>query len=234
MRFGKSILIIILGFIYLSPAQEKGEPIPEFKPDSTYVFLSPRPLVSIAPALRFYENGWGLNMLLSNFGYALGMFYQRNLSQDFLLFVSLYITGARKSDEFDVYNSNTGNYEIQDKINRLYLFPLMFGAQYAPFSKSLGESFKPYAEVGIGPSFIVSTPYDREFFNAFKYSSGYIRFGGFIGIGSNLSSKGQSILGLNIRYYFIPFGGSGLESIIDQPMTDFGGLFISLNIGTRF
>jgi hypothetical protein len=172
-------------------------------------------------------------MLLSNFGYALGLFYQRNLTQDLSLFTSLYLSGARKSDEFETVDRN-GNYVVEGKINRLYVFPLMVGVQYAPFSDALGASFKPYLETGMGPSFIVSTPYDREFFNAFKYASGYTRFGAFIGIGSNLSSKGQSILGINLRYYFIPFGGNGLESIINQPLTDFGGLFISLNIGTKF
>jgi hypothetical protein len=33
-----------------------------------------------------------------------------------------------------------------------------------------------------------------------------------------------------IRYYYIPFGGNGIDSIKDLPMKDFGGLFIALGI----
>ena len=237
MCMKKKTLISIIIFIFFSCSllfsQEKGEPVPQNIPDSTYVFTSPRPLVSIAPSLKFYENAWGLNMLLSNFGYALGIFYEKRLNQDLALFLSLYLTGARKTDEREMID-RYGNYVVPYKINRLYVFPLMVGVQQNVFSGILGPSFKPYVEAGLGPSFIVSTPYDRELFNSFKYAQGYTRFGAFLGIGANFSPKGQSIFGLNLRYYYIPFGGNGLESVIDQPLTDFGGLFLSLNIGSRF
>jgi len=93
---------------------------------------------------------------------------------------------------------------------------------------------RPFISAGIGPTFILSTPYDREFFNAFGYGAFYTRFGAFIGAGANFGNTNRSIMGLNIRYYFIPFGGNGLESIRDLPIKNFGGVFLSLSLGIRY
>jgi hypothetical protein len=48
-----------------------------------------------------------------------------------------------------------------------------------------------------------------------------------------IENSEKSYVTLDARYYLIPFGGEGLESIRGRPMKDFNGLFISLAIGIR-
>ena len=122
------------------------------------------------------------------------------------------------------------------------MFPLTIGVQRFFFKDEIFESFKPFLSCGVGPSLIIRTPYvsdtvtrqQVEFFKSFKYANYYWRFGGFIGAGTNFGSIGKSFMSLNIRYYFIPFGGEGLESVQHSPLHDFGGLFLSLSIGSKY
>jgi hypothetical protein len=53
-------------------------------------------------------------------------------------------------------------------------------------------------------------------------------------MGANFGSNNKTLVSANIRYYIIPFGGEGLESIKDLPITQFGGIFLSLSFGTKF
>jgi len=235
-------------------SQIKGEEPPVFNPDTTFIFKSPRPLIITDPAQRELKNAWGLSLLFSNNGFGLGMFYQYRLAHELYFFSSIYISGARKNDELDSYFTLDGSYYYQrvlGKKNRLFNVPLMFGIEKYFLTKELNDNLRPYAQLGIGPSFILSTPYQDtpctsndvtpcikgryyDFFESFGHAKLFVRWGGFIGIGANFESIVNSILGVNLRYYYIPFGGAGLESMQGQAITDFGGLFIGLNFGTRF
>ena len=114
------------------------------------------------------------------------------------------------------------------------MFPVIFGANYYVLTEELDNNFKPYISFGLGPTFILSTPYEKEFFDSFGYSSAYTRFGSFVGIGADLSGTGKSVMSVNIKYYYIPFGGDGLESIKKLPLENFGGIFLTLSVGMKF
>jgi hypothetical protein len=215
-------------------SQIKGEPPRVYNPDTVYIFNSPRPLFSNKPPELIYDKGLGVDLLFSGNGFGAGTFFQRTLAVDWYLFASLYISGARNTDEFDTYDPYTGQLNVVGKVNRLFMFPLMFGVQHNIFTNVLSESFKPYLSAGLGPTYILSTPYDREFFNSFGYSRSYIRFGSFVGFGANFGSSEKSLTSFNVRYYYIPFGGNGLESMSNNPIKDFGGLFLSLSVGIRY
>lgn len=232
-NFQLFIFIFLISEIYQLNCQPNGEAVPGIKPDTTFIFTSPRSLINIPPSKRYFENGIGLNMNISGNGFGMGMFYKRSLSKDLQAAISLLLSGARNTDEIEYYYSD-GSIRVPNKINRLYMFPLTLGLEQSVFSSSLNENFKPYVEGGIGAALIVSTPYDREFFNALHYARGYTKFAGFIGFGANFSSKPNAIFGIDLRYYYIPFGGNGLESIIGLPIYDFGGLFISFHVGNKF
>lgn len=263
MKFIIPLIVISFFFSFKSYSQIPGEEPPKYNPDTTFIFKSPRPLLE--PDIRKKDPvfGYGLSVLFSNNGFGLGAFFNYKLVSELYAFASLYISGARKTDEFDTpiyYNPYENPYSyylrVEGKKNRLFNIPLMFGVQKFFFANKLSDNFKPYAEAGIGPSFIISTPYQEapytferdmygyvipdslgyyyDFFESFKLAKLHIKPGGFIGIGANFESIPKSILGVNIRYYYIPFGGDGLESMLNQPIKDFGGLFISLNIGVRF
>ncbi len=224
-----------------SSAQQTGADKPEFNPDTVFTFHSPRPLLSLDELKNALTNAWGVDLVFSGNGFAGGVFMQKKIQEGFYGFVDLYISGARNSDEFELYDPTTRQTFIRDKINRLYMFPLMFGASYSLFQNKVIGSFKPFASAGVGPTFILSTPYyDKEkdifvgFFESFGSAKFFTRFGGFIGIGADIETSPRNVSNVEIRYFFIPFGGAGLESIEGLPITDFGGLFISFSIGFRY
>jgi hypothetical protein len=232
-------LIIILFFsaFNLSYSQEKGAPPPKYNPDSTIIFQSARPLVNIGDLENPDHWAWGFDLIVSNNGFGGGLFLNKYFSKDLFVFASLYLSGARNTDENDqyIYDTTSGiwDWKVPNKINRLYEFPLMIGVTQSLFTDVLSENFKPYVSAGLGPSFILSTPYSKEFFSAFKYSQFYVRFGSFVGIGANFVVSNKSLAALNLRYYFIPFGGNGLESLMNLPIKNFGGIFLSLSLGAK-
>ena len=256
MILHKRILLVAFAFLLMifceANSQIKGEEPPVFNPDTTFVFKSPRPLIITDINERELKSAWGLSLLFSNSGFGLGLFYQVRLAHELYLFSSLNFTGARKNDEIEYYFQENGYtvLRVPGKRSRLYNIPLMFGIEKYFLTKELNDNLKPYAQIGFGPSLVLSTPYQDtpcdpgvlncdtgryyEFFESFKYIKSYLKWGGFIGIGANFESVANSILGVNIRYYYIPFGAEGLESMKGQAIKDFGGIFIGLNLGTRF
>lgn len=240
----KIILVVIFsifssGFIF---GQEKGGDKP-FNPDSVIVFNSPRPLINNQPQSNTGINGWGGDLLLSDSGFGFGLFFHTFLSENLIAYTSLYISGARNSDEFEEYNYYSNTWQVRNKINRIYKFPLMVGLQYFIFKDALSESLQPYLSMGLGPTFIVSAPYTYNripngeimgWFKSFSYADTYTKFGGFIGIGSYFGNLSKNVLGVNVKYYYVPFGGNGLESVIGLPIENFGGIFLSLSFGTAF
>jgi hypothetical protein len=221
-------------------SQEKGGANPDFNPDSVIVFKSPRPLIQKITETNTLSSGWGGDFLLSDSGFGIGFFFHTFITEELLAYASLYISGARNSDEFED-RDNSGYWTVRNKINRLYKFPLMFGLQQFLFKGSISESLQPYITAGVGPTFILSTPYTynripngevMNWFESFNYSEWNTKMGGFVGIGAYFGSLSKSVLGFNIKYYYVPFGDNGLESIIGLPITNFGGIFLSLSIGT--
>lgn len=202
--------------------------------DTTFVFTSPRPLIADSLAILPAKYIWGMNVFVTGSGYAVGMYYQRFISKNFLVFADFAISGARNTDEQEFYDPYTNSYRVPGKVNRLFLFPLMFGTQYRLFSETFDDTFRPFINLGIGPSFILATPYDHEFFSAFGDGSLYVKFGGFAGLGANIGSFGRSVSSVSLRYYVIPFGNGGLESIRNLPITDFGGAFLTLSVGWAY
>ena len=229
------VSIFVLGFgIPKLEAQIKGEESPEYNPDTLYIYTSPRPLINQEEISGEVKQAWGLDLLFSGNGFGLGLFYQKAFTEDLFAFASFYISGAKNTDEFELYDYNTGQFFILDKINRLFMFPLTLGIQQYLFRDVLNDNLKPFINIGLGPSFILSTPYEKEFFSSFGDANAYTRFGAFIGGGANVGSGSKSFVSVNVRYYFIPFGGEGLESVKNNPIKDFGGLFLSLSLGAKF
>lgn len=228
-----AVVIVFFALFGSLFAQEKGEPNPGFNPDTVFIFNSPRSLINSDDDNSGMKSAFGADLVFSENGFGGGVFYQRNLGGNFFGFISLYISGARNTDEFDYYDPTTGTYKVPDKVNRLYIFPTTIGVLKTIFNDEIADSFKPYISAGFGPTFILSTPYEQDFFDAFGSASGYTRFGGFLGIGANFGSGNNALMSANIRYYYIPFGGVGLESIKGLPITNFGGIFLSFSVGTR-
>ena len=155
-----SFLLLLILTIDLQ-AQTKGEPPekkPRYSPDSVFIFESPRPLINTKNPSETLLNSWGGDLIFSSHGFGGGVFYKRYLEEDLNLFINLYISGARNTDEFEKISPKR-EIIVPNKINRLFMFPLTFGMQKNVFTDQIFETFRPFFTAGFGPTFIISTPY---------------------------------------------------------------------------
>ncbi len=210
------MLILLLLPISLITAQKIGEMAPE------------------KPPIVFPLNTWGADIMFGDGGFGLGTFYRRNFSQELTGFFDFSISEIKDDREVDYYDYYTGTTYSPFKSNRAFLMPLNFGIQYRLFSESLTDSFRPYIAAAIGPNFIVTTPYNEEFFNSFKWAKLRYAVGGYIGIGANIGESKSSLLGLSVRYYYTSVIGDGFETMIATEKKNFGQIFISLNLGVMY
>ncbi len=210
--------------------------------DSTIVFESPnQELLQPAPASR--DDAWGVDILLSNNGFGLGAFYRHQYSRDLFGTLTFGISESKDDNEVEYYDY-WGQSFVPGKINRFLMMPLLFGVQYRLFADDITDSFRPYVNAGVGPTVVLASPYNREYFNSLGYGRGHTTVGGYIGAGAYFGADMGSISGINIRYYVIPFP-DGIESLQDPSLDgvnpgpirrkkDFGGFFITINLGSAF
>lgn len=213
---------LILAFFILVPllslnAQEIGE------------------LAEEEPPKIFPDNSFGLDIMFSEGGIGMGLFYRRQLNQKVTVFSDISISEAKDEQEIEFvdpfYPYQTITY---GKKNRIFLIPLNFGMQYRIFEKVLSDNLRPYFNLAVGPTMVVTTPYDREFFNAFGKAQSKFALGGYIGFGGNFGLDNSSLVGLNVRYYFIKLFDDGVESLYGKYKNELGGIFLTINIGMMY
>jgi hypothetical protein len=181
----------------------------------------------------FPKNAFGMDLMFSEGGFGLGTFYRREIAEDLTAFTDFSISEAKDPQEF-TYIDYFGNTYTPDKVNRAFILPINFGMQYRLFEKVIFDNLRPYINAAIGPSIVVTTPYDREFFNAFGKAHARYTLGGYFGLGANFGLDKSSLVGLNIRYYVIHFFNQGIEILTGRLENDLGGIFITLNIGMMY
>jgi hypothetical protein len=197
--------------------------------DSFFVFKDPK---NIEIDTSIYKKAWGIDVFASDNGFGLGAFYRYKYSNDLYGVLSLGISESKDQNEIESYDY-WGNKITYGKKNRIIMFPVTAGIQYRLFREQIVESFKPFASFGIGPVLLYTTPYEREFFNAIKYGQAHFTLGGYFGVGADFGIDKKNLMGVNIRYYFIPYPG-GLESLEGKLMKYFGGVYITLNFGIQY
>ncbi len=201
-------------------------------PDTIYTFISPRPLLLGARA-QAKRNTIGLEVLFSGSGLGIGCQMERVLNTDYKLNWGIFFSGKRASDEIEYYD-NYGNSIIYNKINRLYVLPLNIGIQRYINIKDLGKTFRPFVNAMLNPALIWQIPYRSSWFNDLKFSEWHFRFGGGIAVGADFGEINTSLISFKLKYLYIPYGSSGLESIKDLPIKNFGGFFLSLTAGSYY
>lgn len=218
-------------------AQVTGGGKGEFDKDSVIVFEPSTPLLTLGEINESKTTATGFDLIFSTFGFGGGMFWRAEINDELVFLSDFFITGIRKSDELERFNQNTGESYIPHKINRLFSIPFSFGIQYFPFNNQIISTFKPFIAAGAGFSFIISTPYNRGFFNAFGHGEYYTRPSFNLSIGADFGNKKKSLSVFQIRYLSIPFGDNGLQSLeaaVEDPITNFGGVFLDLRIGFNY
>ncbi len=219
--------ILILLFVCVSISVPQN-----FKTDSTIIFQPTKPLLT-EHQLEILRNTSGFDLIISTNGFGLGFFYGYNFSEKITGKVNLSISESKDEKEVEVYNPWTGEIIVPFKVNRFLVFPLFFALEYRLFKDEIMDNFKPYISIAAGPSLIYSTPYNIEFFSSLKHGKAYYTAGGYIGMGAYFGSETKSILGVNVRYYIIPYN-KGIESLLFVKKKEFGGFSISLSFGTAW
>lgn len=206
--------IILIPFVF-SNAQQLGEMAKEKPPEI------------------FPPRSYGIDIMFSEGGFGLGTFYRYNLSQTLTVFSDISFSEAKDPNEVQ-YVDYYGNTYTPGKVNRVFLVPLNFGVQQRLFENSIMDNLRPYINIGIGPSMVVTTPYSMEYFSSFSKAHALYTLGGYVGIGANFGLDRTSLVGINIRYYEIKFFGKGVESLANQYQTSLGGIFLTINLGIMY
>lgn len=204
-----------------------GEPTSAPKADTSIVFIPSHPLLEESNVTAgSLLNSWGFTGFFNDFGWGLGLYYRRILTEDLSIATQLDLGSAKGPKEFGFYT------EI--KLNRIFVFPLLASVQYRILSGVLGTSFRPYVTAGVGPAFIMTTDGQREFFSALGSPVVHTTLGGAIGVGAYFGSDPKSSLGASLKYYIIPYPSPGIESTAGTFLTDFNALSLSVSYGFSF
>jgi hypothetical protein len=200
------------------------------------------------------RNAWGIDILISNGGFGLGGFYRREFSDEWFGFTSLSVSESKDEREVEQFDLYTNTSYVPGKLNRFLVLPLTFGIQHRLFKDEITENFRPYINAGAGPTMIYVTPFTEitnngiilqfqqvEFFKALGRGQPHYTLGGFIGFGANFGTEKSNLFGVNFRYYFTYLLGKGLPSLynlrtgdVSATKKDFGGFFITLNVGMAY
>jgi hypothetical protein len=201
-----------------------------------FTFALPQGIGELAPekpAEIFPDNAYGLDIMFCEGGFGLGTFYRKQLSQTVTLFSDFSISESKDENEFE-YIDYYGNSYTVGKKNRVFLLPVNVGMQYRLFSDVIYDNLRPYINAGIGPTIVLTTPYDKEFFNAFGSAQAHYAFGSYIGFGANFGLDKSSLIGINLRYYMIRFFDEGVESLEGRFKKNLGGVYLTINIGLMY
>ncbi len=199
-----------------------------FQRDTAVVFQSVDPLIS--KSVSGIKNSWGLDLMISTNGFGLGVFYGFEFSDELTYKINFLISEGKDDREIEIYDYY-GRSFTPFKVNRFIVFPLFFGLEYRLFKDEILDNFRPFVTAAAGPTMIYSTPYEKEFFNSLKYGQAHYTGGGYIGIGAFFGADKSNVLGLNFRYYLIPFP-KGIESLYQTTKKEFGGLSFSISFGS--
>lgn len=235
MRITENIsLIVIIVMLTISISSiaiaQASKPLPAR--DSTIVFgkmeLTPNPSLQ----QDAYRRAFGLNIMISTNGFGAGLFYRREFSDVISAAFDVTVSESRDDDEkefTDIY----GRPISIGKVNRFLIIPMIFSIEKRVFKDDILDNFRPYLTGGVGPTMIYVFPYNEEYFSALGKGQLKYTFGGYIGAGAFFGSERSSLLGLNLRYYYVPYY-SGIESLEGSSKTQFGGVYISLSFGSAW
>ncbi|HZK76275.1 MAG TPA: hypothetical protein VFD13_05135, partial [Candidatus Kapabacteria bacterium] len=149
---GLGIVLAIL-FVAIAEAQTPISPrTPSAGTDTAMTFQPSQPLILNAQEVaKENPNTWGLDASFSDYGFGGGAFLGHTFSPDITGMLSLDFGTAEGSKEFDLLAVN--------KINRVFVIPVMASLQYRVFRDELSDNLRPYVAAGAGPVVAMTTPY---------------------------------------------------------------------------
>jgi outer membrane protein W len=246
VNINRTILFLFLAFFLSIDAFAQSPAIP----DTTIIFTPSNPNLIQPQSYRPMVKALGLDLLMSNNGFGLGMFYRYELTDEFSLMLNFAISDVKDETEFEQYDYY-GNSFVPGKKNRLLLIPLMASVQYRLFKDDIVDNFRPFINAGLGPTMVFVAPYAHpttyyysdgsyytdpgkiDFFTSLKYGKMRYSLGGYIGAGAYFGMEKGTLTGLSVKYFLAPFP-DGIEVMEGGYIRNFGGLFITLTFGSLF
>lgn len=175
-------------------------------------------------------SSFGLDIMVSEGGLGIGGFFNKEFTSTLSGFVDFSFSETKDEKEFE-YVDYWGRVYVFGKKNRIFLLPLNFGLKYRLFKDDIVDNFRPYLNFAVGPSIVITTPYNVEFFRSFKYAYANYTIGGYIGVGANFGFDRINSLGVNLRYYLVHFFNEGVEGLEGKFQKDLGGIYLTINFG---
>src|SRR4030095_5888536 len=169
-------------------------------------------------------NNWSMNLMFSDNGFGIGGQKHFQLSKDLSAFTGIFFAGAKDGREFE-QSDIFGNSITPFKENRLFMPVINLGLQYRMFRDEVSDNMRPFVNFGISPAAIVYTPYNKAFFESFKYARSKFTVGAFAGVGVDYLTNKTTSLSFNARYYYLGLFGEGIKSISLNEKTQFGGVY---------
>lgn len=206
------MMIIPISFIN---AQKIGELAPEKPPE------------------EFPGNSWGVDIMFHESGFGLGTFYRFALTEDLRGFIDFSISESKDDQEVE-YIDYWGRTYTAGKLNRVFFLPLFTGVQYRIFENVITDNLRPYINIAAGPTMVVTTPYELEFFNSFGKARAKFAVGGYFGFGANFGLSKTNLVGVNLRYYFVHMFDEGVENLRNKFRNDIGSFYLTINLGIMY
>ncbi len=186
------------------------------------------------PLEVFPSNVWGMDIMIGDAGFGLGTFYRKQLDVKWTAFADLSFSETKDDREFEYYDYYTGTFVTMSKKNRIFQVPLNFGVQYRLFENVVSDNLRPFLCAGAGPTMLITTPYELEFFDSFGKAQAKFAAGGYVGLGANFGLDKSSLVGITFKYYYSKILKGGVESLYGKEKTEIQGFFITLNLGMMY
>ena len=185
------------------------------------------------PPETFPAHAFGVDVMFNESGFGLGTFYRYNFSDILTGYVDFSISEAKDPHEVTFIDYWGQTYTL-GKVNRGFLLPLFAGLQYRLFENSIYDNLRPYINFAVGPTLVLTDPYDQEFFSALGRGHANYTIGGYVGFGANFGLDKTNLIGINIRYYVIHLFNGGIELLRGRMEKELGGIYLTINLGTMF
>ncbi len=209
------VLILLIPFL-ITNAQSIGKLAPERPPED------------------FPDNAFGLDIIFSEGGIGFGGFYRHSLSNKLTFFTDISMSESKDDQEIVRIDPFTLQPFSLFKKNRVFIIPLNFGLQYRLFTDQIYDNLRPYINFGFGPTMVLTTPNDQEFFKAFGNAHAKYALGGYVGFGANFGIDKSNLVGINVRYYYVHLFDKGVEGLFGKFRNNLGGIFLTINIGFMY
>ena len=216
--------------------------------DTTIIFTPSDPNLVRPQNYRPTVKALGLDLLMSNNGFGLGLFYRYEISDELSYMLNFAVSDVKDDAEFEQYDY-FGNSYTPGKKNRLLMIPITASVQYRLFKDDIVDNFRPFINAGVGPTMVYVFPYTynqiqydifgnpykekMDFFTSLKYGKMRYTIGGYIGAGAYFGMEKGSLTGLSVKYFLAQFP-DGIEVMNGGFIRNFGGLFITLTFGSLF